>query len=78
MDVIWENITDPIFHYARERPQAPAFHEGHVTLSYAALAALVGKAAVHLDGLGIRAGDRVAPGYTDAVAEYFRKLSKGR
>ena len=24
------------------------------------------------------AGDRVAPGYTDAVAEYFRKLSKGR
>jgi hypothetical protein len=24
------------------------------------------------------AADRVAPGYTDAVAEYFRKLSKGR
>jgi hypothetical protein len=23
-------------------------------------------------------GDRVPPGYTDAVAEYFRKLSKGR
>ena len=28
----------------------------------------------------VRSGgsDRVAPGYTDAVAEYFRKLSKGR
>ena len=24
------------------------------------------------------ASDRAAPGYTDAVAEYFRKLSKGR
>jgi hypothetical protein len=28
----------------------------------------------------VRSGgsDRVAPGFTDAVAEYFRKLSKGR
>jgi acyl-coenzyme A synthetase/AMP-(fatty) acid ligase len=74
MDVIWENITDPVFHYARERPQAPAFHEGHVTLSYAALALLVGKAAVHLDRLGIRAGDRVAISLTNSIDHFILTL----
>jgi hypothetical protein len=38
------------------------------------------KEAEHADGDQVRSGttDRVPAGYTDAVAEYFRKLSKGK
>ena len=38
------------------------------------------RSSAELDSGQVRSGgpDRVPPGYTDAVAEYFRKLSKGR
>ena len=43
------------------------------------LAAAGELAAAETESGQVRSGgaDRVAPGYTDAVAEYFRKLSKG-
>ena len=70
----WTNITDPIFHWAAERPHQPAFHEGHRTLTYGELAPLVGKAAVHLGGLGIAAGDRVAISLTNSIDHFILTL----
>ncbi len=70
----WTNITDPIFHWAAERPDQPAFHEGRHTLAYGELAPLVGKAAVHLGGLGIAAGDRVAISLTNSIDHFILLL----
>ena len=50
MNPSWTNITDPIFHWAAQRPHQPAFHEGHRTLTYGELAPLVGKAAQLREG----------------------------
>ncbi len=74
MNPSWTNITDPIFHWAAERPHQPAFHEGHRTLTYGELAPLVGKAAVHLGGLGIGAGDRVAISLTNSIDHFILLL----
>jgi acyl-coenzyme A synthetase/AMP-(fatty) acid ligase len=75
MDPNWHNVTDPIFHWAAKRPDAPAFHQGPETLSYGDLASLVGKAAVHLDGLGIRGGDRVAINLTNSIDHFVLTLA---
>jgi acyl-coenzyme A synthetase/AMP-(fatty) acid ligase len=74
MNADWQNITDPIFHYATERPDAPAFHQGHLALSYGELATLVGKAAVHFASHGIRAGDRVAITLTNSIDHFILTL----
>ncbi len=74
MNPAWQNITDPVFHWAAERPQAPALIQGPQTLTYAELAALVGKAAVHLDGSGFRAGDRVAINLTNSIDHFILTL----
>ena len=74
MNPEWQNLTDPIFHWAAERPHAPAFHEGPVTLTYGELAPLVGRAAVYLDRLGIRAGDRVAINLTNSIDHFILTL----
>jgi acyl-coenzyme A synthetase/AMP-(fatty) acid ligase len=74
MNPNWTNITDPIFHWAAERPDQPALHEGHLTLSYGELAPLVGKAAVHLGGLGIGAGDRIAISLTNSIDHFILTL----
>ncbi len=63
----WQNLTDPIFHWAAERPHAAALRQGPETLSYREFAALVGKAAVHLHGIGIRQGDCVAINLTNSI-----------
>jgi len=55
----WRNLSDAIFHYAAERPDAPALIENDRPLSYAEFASLVGKASVHLRDLGVGPGDRV-------------------
>lgn len=55
-----ENISDIVFRYAEERPDAPALVDGGTTLTYRALAALVAKATAFLAGLGVAPGDRVA------------------
>jgi long-chain acyl-CoA synthetase len=73
-DMDWQNMTDPIFHWAGERPDAPAFHEGHLTLTYGELAPLVAKVATYLDGLGIRAGDRVAISLTNSIDHFILTL----
>ncbi len=75
MDARWQNITDPVFHYARERPDAPAFRQGPETLTYGELALLVGKAAVHLDGIDIRSGDRVAINLTNSIDHFILTLA---
>jgi acyl-coenzyme A synthetase/AMP-(fatty) acid ligase len=67
MDPNWQNVTDPIFHWAAKRPDAPAFHQAHETLTYRELATLVGRAAVHLDRIGIRGGERVAINLTNSI-----------
>ncbi|MGA3307557.1 MAG: AMP-binding protein [Xanthobacteraceae bacterium] len=67
MNPDWQNLTDPFFHWAAQRPDAVALRQGPETLSYRELAVLVGKAAVHLDGIGIRQGDCVAINLTNSI-----------
>jgi long-chain acyl-CoA synthetase len=74
MDPNWQNITDPIFHWAAERPDAPAFIQIPETLTYGELAPLVGKAAVYLDSIGIRSGDRVAIALTNSIDHFILSL----
>jgi acyl-CoA synthetase (AMP-forming)/AMP-acid ligase II len=62
-----ENISDIIFRYAEERPDAPALVEGHETLSYAAFAGLIAKATVYLADLGIVPGMRVAIAMANSI-----------
>jgi acyl-CoA synthetase (AMP-forming)/AMP-acid ligase II len=71
MDPNWYNVTDPIFHWAATRPDAPAFHQGPETLTDGELASLVGKAAVHFDRIGIRGGDRVAINLTNSIDHFI-------
>src|SRR5579864_2570495 len=74
MQADWTNISDPIFFWAREQPDRVAFYEGRGQLTYGELAPLVGKAAVHLHGLGIRAGDRVALRLTNSIDHFILLL----
>jgi acyl-coenzyme A synthetase/AMP-(fatty) acid ligase len=70
----WQNITDPIFYWAARRPDAPAFIQGPETVTYGELAPLVGKAAVYLDSIGIRGGDRVAINLTNSIDHFILML----
>jgi acyl-coenzyme A synthetase/AMP-(fatty) acid ligase len=74
MDPNWQNVTDPIFHWAAERPDAPALIQLPETVSYAELASLVGKAAVWLDSIGICQGDRVAINLTNSIDHFILTL----
>ena len=74
MNPDWQNITDPIFHYAKERPNAPAFHQGHITMTYGELAPLVAKAAVHMHSYGFRPGQRVAINLTNSIDHFILVL----
>jgi acyl-coenzyme A synthetase/AMP-(fatty) acid ligase len=74
LDPSWQNITDPIFHWAAKRPEAPAFIQLPETLTYGELAPLVGKAAVYLDSIGIRSGDRVAINLTNSIDHFILTL----
>lgn len=75
MDANWQNVTDPIFHWADKRPDAPAFIQPPEALSYGELAALVGKAAVYLDDSGIRAGERIAINLTNSIDHFILTLA---
>lgn len=59
MTPVFDNLSDPIFHYARVTPDAVALHEGEQSLTYRELAVLVGRAAVHLRDLGVGPGELV-------------------
>ncbi|HVM78423.1 MAG TPA: class I adenylate-forming enzyme family protein [Stellaceae bacterium] len=67
MQPSWSNISDAIFHYASERPEAVAIVEGRETIDYRELARLVGNASVYLRDLGINPGDRVAACLTNSA-----------
>jgi long-chain acyl-CoA synthetase len=59
MALVFENLSDGIFHFAQTRPDAPALHQGTTTVSYRAFAAGIAKAAVHLRDLGVKPGELV-------------------
>jgi len=67
MDPRWQNLSDPIFHCAATRPDAAALIEGPETLSYRALAALIAKATVYLNELGIGQGRRIGVALTNSI-----------
>ena len=67
MDPRWQNLSDPIFHCAHTRPDAPALIEGPETLSYRMLASLVARATVYLHELGIAQGQRVGVALTNSI-----------
>src|SRR5271169_3263199 len=75
METRWENISDTVFHYARERPGAAALVEGRNTLTYGGLATLVGKASVYLNEIGIRAGDRVGVSLSGSIDHFILALA---
>ena len=55
----WENLSDPVFHHAKLRPDSPAIYERDAKLTYRELADLVGKATVYLHDLGIKRGELI-------------------
>jgi long-chain acyl-CoA synthetase len=59
MAPVFENLSDAVFHHARQRPDAPAIHQGKVTLAYREFAGGIAKAAVHLRDLGVKPGELV-------------------
>ena len=80
MELAWNNLSDAIFEHAVARPSAPALIEGEVTISYAKLADLVGKASVYLHGLGIQPAEVVAvalPSSIDHVVLAFALMRIG-
>ena len=80
MDMNWTNLSDAIFEHAAVRGAAPALIEADVTVSYAQLADLVGRAAVYVHDLGVQPGDVVAvalPSSIDHVVLSFALLRIG-
>lgn len=63
----WENLSDPIFHYAASRADAVALVDGNETLTYGALAPLVASASVYLCDLGMSPGDRIGLALTNSA-----------
>lgn len=63
----WENLSDPIFDHAANRPDARAVIDGPTVLTYGDLAELVGKASVHLHGIGVGVGERVGVNLSSGV-----------
>jgi acyl-coenzyme A synthetase/AMP-(fatty) acid ligase len=67
MDMRWENLSDPIFHYAQVRGGAAAIVDGNETITYGALAPLVASASAYLRDLGIVQGDRIGIALTNSA-----------
>ena len=60
LETPWQNVSDAIFHHAREHPRAPAVIDSRQTLTYEEFADLVGRVSSYLRALGIGPGERVA------------------
>ncbi len=56
MKISWQNISDPVFHYASMYPDRVALIDGTLQFTYQQLAQRVAQAAVYLKNLGIRQG----------------------
>jgi long-chain acyl-CoA synthetase len=67
MDVPSDNLSDPIFHHARMRPDALAVIEGQERLDYRAYASLIARGSVYLRDLGIGDGDRIGLALTNSI-----------
>jgi acyl-coenzyme A synthetase/AMP-(fatty) acid ligase len=67
MATSWDNLSDPIFHYAAGRPNARALIDGPTVLTYAELADLVGRASVYLASRGIGKGARVGVSLSNSI-----------
>ena len=74
MNPDFQNVTDPIFHYAQTRPDAHALIESGSVVTYRELASLVAKATVYLKGLGIVSGQRVAVSMTNGIDHFVLSL----
>jgi len=74
MDLNWQNLTDPIFHWASQRPDSIALRHGPEALTYGQLAPLVGKAAAYLDGMGIRQGECVTVNLAGSIDHFLLTL----
>jgi acyl-coenzyme A synthetase/AMP-(fatty) acid ligase len=71
----WDNISDAVFEHAEKRPDGIAVIDGGSTLTYGALARLVGKATVHLTDIGIAGGDKVAVGLVTSTDHLILSLA---
>ncbi len=67
MSAPWENLSDPLFAHAANRPDWPAVIDGPTILTYRALAELVAKTSVYLHDIGIGIGDRVGVNLSSGV-----------
>jgi acyl-CoA synthetase (AMP-forming)/AMP-acid ligase II len=55
----FERIDQPVAHWARHTPEAPAIRQGDVVWSYAEFAEAIARVATFLTDHGVRPGDRV-------------------
>jgi long-chain acyl-CoA synthetase len=75
IEFAFENISDCVFHHAARQPEAPALIQGHERVTYAALATLVGQAAVYLTGKGIGPGERIGIAMTNSIERVVLSLA---
>ena len=67
MQTDWQNLSDPIFHYAERRPDAPALIQGDVTLTYRELANRIAKGSVMMRDLGVKPGEIAAVAMASSI-----------
>ncbi|MGH7123594.1 MAG: AMP-binding protein, partial [Stellaceae bacterium] len=72
------NLTQPIFHHARTRPDAPALVEGDRRVTYRELAGMVLRTASELASHGVRSGDRVGLCLRDSSEHVVALLALAR
>src|SRR5262249_27671789 len=72
------NLTQPIFHNARTRPDALALVEGEHRVTYRELARLVLQTAAELGSRGVRPGDRVGLCLRDSREHVIALLATAR
>ncbi|HMK66942.1 MAG TPA: class I adenylate-forming enzyme family protein [Stellaceae bacterium] len=78
MQASWSNLTDAIFHYAEERPDALALVGGRDAIDFRTLARLVGSASLYLRDLGVNPGDRVGLCLTNSTDHLILSLAAMR
>jgi acyl-CoA synthetase (AMP-forming)/AMP-acid ligase II len=74
----FERIDQPVFHWARHRPDAPAVCEGGTVRSYAQFGADIERAAAFLTARGVQAGDRVLIVFENGLAAATLILAAAR
>ena len=75
---MFENITDPLAHHARRRPNHPALIGDGRTLAYRDLDPLVRRTASHLTNLGVAPGDIVGLSLKDGIDYIVAMLGLAR